>query len=895
MIAHSIDSLRQVFNRVRAFFHKEPLDQEVNAEMASHLELAIEENLQRGLPPEEARRQALIRFGGIEQAKEQQREVRGLPWLDVLLQDLRYTFRTLRRDHGFTIVAVLILALGIGANIVVFSVVNTILLRPLPFPNSHQLAWIAPPPQKCGMSCATYSADAYDEFRAQSHSYQDVTGYEAFTTADNLRLTGHGEPMPATGIEVIGNFFHVLGVEPAMGRLFTPEEALKGARPVALLTNAWWRRQFASDPAIVGKAIDLNGTPVTVVGVLPASFDFGAVFSPGAKTDLFVPLILDDERTWGNIVTLIGRLKPGITLGQAQAEALLVEPHLCWSEKQPASCGSYGVRGNSMQLHTLKDYVSGRLRRSLIVLWCAVGLILLIVCVNLSNLLLARAAARNKEFAMRTALGASRGRLIRQLLTESLVLSISGAIVGLGLAFAVIAWLAHQGSIALPLLSSIKVDGSALAWTILIAIVAAVFFGLAPGLRMSSGNLQEVLKDSGPGTSDGKKHERLRGALVISEVALACVLLIGAGLLMRSFIKVLDIDLGFQPDSAASIKIDYDDSAPTNEQRSARRSVIFQQIIERVSAIPGVEAAGIADFLPLGPNREWGTPVPKGKTYPPGSLPGPLVYVVTPGFVHAMGMRLHGRDFAWSDDLKSEHVVLINSSAARVFWPGEDPVGRLLADRDRNLRVIGVVDDIHADSVEAQPGWQIYYSALQEGPAAGQLVIRTTLPPAALSGSVLHTLRELNPSQPAAEFRPIRTIVDRAVSPRRFFVLLVTVFAEFGLLLATLGIYGVISYSVAQQTQEIGIRMALGATQARVLRGVIGKTMRLALIGIVLGSVASLVVAHWIASLLFGTEPTDPATFGAMIVIMAVVALIAGYIPARRAARIDPMVALRSN
>ncbi len=548
-----------------------------------------------------------------------------------------------------------------------------------------------------------------------------------------------------------------------------------------------------------------------------------------------------------------------------------------------------------MQLRTLKAYVSGRLRRSLIVLWCAVGLILLIVCVNLSNLLLARAAARNKEFAMRTALGASRGRLIRQLLTESLVLSISGAVLSLGLAFAVVAWLAHQGSIALPLLSSMKVDSSALAWTILIAIVAAVFFGLAPGLKMSGGNLQEVLKDTGPGTSDGKKHERLRGALVISEVAIACVLLIGAGLLMRSFIKVLDIDLGFQPDSAASIKIDYDDSAPTDEQRSARRGVIYQQIIERVSAIPGVEAAGIADFLPLGQNREWGTPVPKGKIYPPGSLPGPLVYVVTPGFVHAMGMRLHGRDFAWSDNPKSETVVLINSSAARFFWPGEDAVGKILINGDRTLRVIGVVDDIHADSVEGQPGWQIYYSVLQNGPASAQLVVRTTLPPATLSGSVLHALRELNPKQPAAEFRPIRTIVNRAVSPRRFFVLLVTIFAEFGLLLATLGIYGVISYSVAQQTQEIGIRMALGATQARVLRGVIGKTMRLAMIGIVLGSVASIVVAHWIASLLFGTAPTDPATFAAMILIMAVVALIAGYIPARRAARIDPMVALRSN
>ncbi len=887
-----IDSLRRALNRLRSFFRKDPLDRDLNAEMAAHLEFAIEENLQRGMSPEEARRQAMIQFGGIDQAREQHRETRGLPTLDIFLQDLRYTLRTLRRDRAFTIVAVLILALGIGANIVVFSVVNTILLRPLPFSNPQELAWISPPPQTCGMSCMTYSADAYEEFRAQSRSYQDVTGYMAFSTADNLRLSGHGEPVPATGIEVISNFFQVLGVQPAMGRLFTPDEARHGASPVVLLTDHWWRRQFAADPAIVGKKIDLNGTPVTVVGVLPASFDFGAVFSPGAKVDAFTPENLDDERMWGNIVTMIGRLKPGVSVSQAAAEAKLIAPKLYFNVKYPQSLGQYK---DGVIPVPLKDYVSGRLRRSLVVLWCAVGLILLIVCVNLSNLLLARAASRTREFAMRTALGASRGRLVRQLLTESLVLSGTGAICGLALAYAAILWLAHQGSIALPLLSSIKVDGSALAWTVLIAVLAAVIFGLAPGLKMSSGNLQEALKDSGPGTSEGRKHERMRGALVVSEVALACVLLIGAGLLMRSFLKVLDIDLGFQPDQAASIKVDYDDNAPTEAASVAKRSVIFQQILERVHALPGVEAAGIADFLPLGQNRAWGTPVPKGKTYPEGSLPGPLVYVVTPGFVEAMGMRLRGRDFAWSDGPKSENVVLINSSAARFFWPDGNAIGQVLVSGKDELHVVGVVDDIHADSVEGQPGWQIYYPALQATPEGAQLVVRTSLPPAVLAGSVLHALRELNPKQPAAEFRPIRTIVDRAVSPRRFFVLLVSIFAEFGLILATLGIYGVISYSVAQQTQEIGIRMALGATQAHVLRGVMQKTMILAITGIVLGTAASAIVGRWIASLLFGTAPTDPATFAGMILVMTAVALIAGYIPARRAARINPMVALRGN
>src|SRR6202165_2478082 len=377
--------------------------------------------------------------------------------LDIFLQDLKYTLRTLSRDRGFTLVAVFILALAIGANIGVFSVVNTLLLRPLPFPDSHELVWIAPPPTDCGLSCATYSADAYEEFREQSRVYQDVTGYEAFTTPDNLRLTGRGEPEPATGIEVIGNFFQVLGVQPAMGRLFTPDEA-RGTMPVALLTNAYWRRQFAADPAIVGKAIELNGTshdtgPVTVVGVLPASFDFGAVFSPGAKVDLFIPLNLDTERNWGNITTLLGRLKPGVTLAHALDDAKRVAPNIYQSVRFPETLGQY--KGALIPV-PLKDYVTGKLRRSLIALWCAVGAILLIAGVNLSNLLLARAAARSKEFAVRAAFGASRGRIVRQLLMESLVLSSAGAAFGLGLAVILIAWLAHQGSVALPRLITLR-------------------------------------------------------------------------------------------------------------------------------------------------------------------------------------------------------------------------------------------------------------------------------------------------------------------------------------------------------------------------------------------------------------------------------------------------------
>jgi predicted permease len=383
--------------------------------------------------------------------------------------------------------------------------------------------------------------------------------------------------------------------------------------------------------------------------------------------------------------------------------------------------------------------------------------------------------------------------------------------------------------------------------------------------------------------------------LVVSEIALACVLLVSAGLLLRSFLKVLDVDLGFQPDLAASIKVDYDDTAASADASVAKRSAIFQQILARVSALPGVEAAGMADFLPLGPNRSWDVPVPQGKTFAPGELPEPLVYVITPGFIRAMGIRLQGRDFTWADGPQSERVVMINASAARIYWPGEDAVGKVLMRDKEEDHVVGVVDDVHQENVEGGPGSQIYYPALQQQPEGAQLVIRSGMPPAALASSVLHALRVLNPNQPAAEFRPIRAIVDRAVSPRRFFMILVAAFAGLGLLLATLGIYGVISYSVTRQTPEIGIRIALGASTGQVQRQILGGTLRLALAGMMLGTLAALAVARVIASLLFATSPWDLPTFLGMALALLLVAMISGYIPARRASSINPMDSLRSN
>jgi len=895
------------YRRIHAYFHKRPLDAELDAELAAHLELATEEYIERGLSPDEARRAALVSLGGVQQAKERQRETRGLMALDILLQDLRYTFRTLGRDRSFTAVAILILALAIGANIAVFSVVNTLLLRPLPFPDAQQLVWIAPPPQKCGLSCATYSTDAYDEFREYSRSYQDVTGYFAFSSPGNLSLSLGAAPIPATSIDVIANFFKVLGVRPALGRIFNADDARDGAPPVIVLTNAWWRTQFNADPDIIGKAYDINGRQTTVIGVLPASFDFGAVFAPGTRVDAITPLDLyGPPRDWGNIVTLIGRLKPGVTLTQAREDARFAAPHMCWNNKYPRSCGDYAKDG--VIPVSLKSYVSGRLRRSLIVLWSAVGVILLIACVNLSNLLLARASARGKEFAVRGALGAGRVRIVGQLLTESLVLSGAGALLGLGLALLMVYWLAHQGAIALPLLSTLGIDGPALAWTVLIAVLAAVLFGLAPGLRMAAGKLHEALKESGPGAGQSRKHERVRSVLVVTEMALACMLLAGAGLLLRSFLRVLDIDLGFLPEHAFAIKVDYQDAAAGSNTNTPatrlaieqRRTAYYQQVLSRVGAIPGVEATGISDYLPLGQNRAWGTPWPKGIPRPDKVPAGPLVYVVTPGYLRAMGTGLRGRDFTWDDGPQTQGVVIINDSYARFLalfahWPHNDPLGQTISNQGQDLRIIGIAADVHEESTEGETGWQIYYPETQAGPEGAELIVRSTLPPSALAHSVLLTLRALNPNQTAAEFVPIQTLVDHANSPRRFFMLLVAAFATLGLLLAALGIYGVISYSVTRQTQEIGIRMALGAGAGSVQRLVLGETLRLAVAGVLLGTVAALGVARLIASLLFDTSPWDTATYLGVALAVIGVAALSGYLPARRASQIDPMTALRSN
>jgi predicted permease len=865
---------------------------DIKAELRFHIESKTDELICLGWRPEAAREEAEHQFGNIlaiqhigERIGEKMERRRRLQdyWSECL-QDVRYTFRNLGRNRSFAAVAILILALGIGANVAVFSVVNTILLRPLPFPEAQQLVWLAGNKGEGGLSEQTYTVDAYEEFQRHNQSFQAVTSYQTFFNSIQYKLTGKGEPKEVVGIEVAENFFPTLGVEPILGRNFSTVECVKGGRPAVLLSNFFWKRQFAADPAILGKAITINGAPVTVVGVLPASFDFGSVFSPGMKVDFFVPAVMDFWRTWGNTLAIVGRLKPGITVAQAQDESNRLFPQIKLAH--PKWYNDY-----KSTLTGLKDHVSGKLRRSLVVLWSAVGLILVIVCVNLSNLQLGRAATRNKEFAMRRALGAGRGRLIRQLLTESLVLSLAGAALGLGIAYAITFYLAHQGSITLPLLTTIRVDGAALAWTLLIALCVGVLFGIAPAFKMSGSNLQDALKDNAAGMGAGRRHERFRATLVISEVALACVLLVGSGLLLRSFLRVLDVDLGFQPSHAAALKVDYDDGGSR-----AKRGPILEEMQRRVRALPGIESAGFTDMLPLDRNRSWGLEA-IGRPYPRDVNDTAFVYVISPGYIPTIGMRLReGRDFDWHDTSDSQHVIIINEAAARREWPGQDPLGHMAYGVGQGpARVVGIIADVRESTLEEASSVQVYAPLTQADPEGAELVVRTKLAPEALASSVMGTLRSLNPGQPATEFRPLQFLVDHSVSPRRFFVLLVTIFATLGVLLAALGIYGVISYSVTQKTQEIGVRMALGASMARVQREVLFNTLRLAIGGIVLGTAASLGAARLIASLLFATSPWDLVTYIYMVFALLAVALLSGYLPARRASQIDPMVALRSN
>ncbi|MFL6463062.1 MAG: ADOP family duplicated permease [Bryobacteraceae bacterium] len=887
--------MREFLNRLASFFQRTRQDRELDAELQSHLAFAIDEQIARGLSPEEARRQAMIRFGGWETAKEIHRETRSLPFLECLLQDLHYALRAMRREPGFTAFAILVVALGIGASTTIFSVLSTVLVRPLPFHDPERLAWVANAPPEEGLSSQTLQVLPYLSFKERNHSFSDMAAYFAFYGVGDSRLQVKGEIERLNALPVSQNFFPLLGVQPEIGRLFSAEECKWNGPKAVLLSHGLWERRFASDPHIVGRSLTLDDEPVHVIGVLPASFDFGSVFAPGTHMDLYFafPLTPETDR-WGNTISVVGRLKPGVSLARAQAEAtplgnrISSEPH----------------RGNNItpQLSPLQEHVSGRLRPALLVLAFAVGTVMLIVCANLSNLLLVRGAARQKEFAIRGALGADKERLIRQVLTESLLLSFCGAALGASLAFAGTRALARLTTFNIPLLADVRLDFGALLFTLVLAVVSGVVFGLVPALQVPKLRVNDALKDQHRGSTDSRRHAWIRSALVVSEIAFACVLMVGTGLLIHSFLRVLDVNLGFQPARAAAMRVDpsaqvlrVDPKSKTSSTEQA--NAYFNELLRRVRELPGVEAAGLTDALPLGRNRTWGAAA-QGVVYKRGEYPSAFVHVVTDGYLKAAGIPLKdGRDLSERDTAASEPVILINETLGRQLWPGQNPLGRLIdAGPGKARRVVGFVDDVRHLALEQASGAEMYFP-IRQVPDYGSvhLVVRSRLDESALSSSVRRVLLPLNPGLPKEQFHALQQVVDRAVSPRRFIVLLLSGFALFALVLASLGIYAVISYSVGQRTQEIGIRMALGASPGALQKTILLQTLLLAAAGLLLGTAAAATLTRALRGLLFGITPTDPVTFAGMLIVLTSVAAAAGYLPARRASRIDPMIALRAD
>lgn len=876
-------TIRELFAKLRSLVGGVGQDADFQEELQAHVEMAAAELMRQGHSAEEARRLALVRIGGAEQTRELQRDARGLPWLETLMQDTRQALRTLRRDAGFTTFAVLTVALGIGASSTVFNIVNALLLRPLPFRDAERLVWIVAGKGE-GLSAATAQVNNLLEFRAQSRSFEDIAGYFAFYGVGDSMMTGVGEPERLTRVPVTENFFPLLGVQPVLGRHFTRQECVDNGPRVALLSHGFWVRRFASDPAIVGRELTLNNQPVTVVGVLPASFDFATVFTPGSQTDLFVPFPLTPRTDrQGNTLALVGRLRPGVSVGQAQAEADVISKQI--REANP--------NRNQLEptLQVLSERVSGAMRFPMLVLSFAIGVVMLIVCANLSNLLLARSAGRTKEIAIRAALGAGRGRILRQLLTESLVLSLGAAMLGVVLAVFATEALTRIDSLSIPLLQEVRMDGAALGFTLLVAMVTGIAFGLAPAWRLSSPVLHSALKESTRGSTEGSGSAWIRRALVVSEVAFACMLVAAAGLLLRSFTRLLDVDMGFRPQSAVSIRIDPNRSYDTQEKRNG----YFDEALARVRNSPGVVAAGLTDSLPLRGSRTWGF-APKGREFRREDYPLGFVRVVSDGYFAAMGVALvAGRDFTPADTATSEKVIIVNEEIAKKMWPGEDALGKIMRTDRPDRRVIGVVRNVRHLALEKESGFEFYLPVRQTNDwGSAMLVVRGSRSAADLAAAVRGALTPLDATLAAAEYRTIQGLVDRAVSPRRFLLLLLAGFAGFALVLAGLGIYAVVSYSVNQRRQEIGIRMALGASAGDVRREVLVQTLQLAGVGLGLGMAAAFVLGCVIEGLLYQVTPGDPMTFGAMLCILAGAAMLAGYLPARRASRMDPMEALRA-
>jgi putative ABC transport system permease protein len=805
-----------------------------------------------------------------------------------LEQDVRYGLRMLGKNPAFTAIAVVALALGIGANSAIFSVVDAVLLRPLPFKNPGQLVMLWENAAHLGFPKDTPSPANFLDWQKQTQSF---TGMAAMVER-SFNLTGVGEPERLEGRRVSANLFQLLGIPAQLGRTFVPEEDTPGTH-VILLSHSLWQRRFGSDPGVIGRAVTLDGKSYSVVGVMPP-----LVQMPGYENvndQLWVPIAFSPEEAaqrGNHFLEVIARLKREITLKQARAEMDTIAARL---EKQYPT---YNLRRGAVVV-PLHEQVVGEIKPALLILLGAVGFVLLIACANVANLLLARAAARQKEIALRLALGANRSRLTRQFLTESVLLAILGAGLGLLLAVAGIRILKTLTPVAVAQVGTVTINGTVLVFTLLIALVTGIAFGLVPAIQGSHFNLNDTLKESGRDSTGGSKGNRIRGLLVIGEVAVSFVLLIGAGLMINSFLHLRNLDPGFRSYHLLTMKLNLSDvKYPDRERRAA----FFDEVMRRVRELPGVQSVAVASNLPLTYNGDSmsisveGVPDP-----PPDQQPDVIYRAIGPGYFATMGIPMvRGHDFTDQDSGESRDVVIISEKTAQQFWPGQDPIGKRLKPGLSNSsspwrEVIGIVKDVRQNDFVASPKRQMYFSYRQlKNIAANALVVRTSIEPTSLAIPVRNAIWSVDKDQTVADIDTMDHILAQAVARQRFSMLLLGLFAALALLLASIGIYGVISYSVAQRTREIGIRIALGARRVDVLQMTVNQGLKLVGAGILVGIAAAFILTRVMATLLYGISATDPITFVGTSVVLLAVAILASYIPALRATKLDPIIALRA-
>jgi putative ABC transport system permease protein len=848
------------------------------------------------MTPEEARRQAMIKFGGVESIKEAYRDQRGLPWIETLWQDVRFGARQLRKNPGFTAIAVLTLALGIGVNTAIFSLINTALFRELPFPDAGRLAVVwAANPRKPGMDHVPLANADIADLRDHNKSFASVAAFMP-RSAD---LSDGGDPERIGGAGVTSGFFETLGVTPLLGRTLTADEEAFGGPPVALLSYGLWKSRFGGDPGLIGKAISIDGEKRTIIGILPPDFDFprGAEwpsFLPFAgRTEIWLPLALRDQNDnsgWSywqsqeRMLVMLGRLKPGVTQRQAQAEMDAVAARLAGDQPDTH-------KDTIFQVIPVREQLSGKLHTALLLLFAATGLLLIIACVNVANLLLARGVARQQEMAVRRALGAGRGRLACQLLTEGFLLAALASGCTLLMAQGCLKMFLALNPMPPSLLDQATIDPVVLGFSAFVALTTGAMFGVAPVLQTSRSNLQKSLHESGR-SMNGAARGNIRSWLVATEVALALVLLTTAGLMVRSFMRVLGVQTGFRSESVLAFDVGLPSARYGND---ASQIQFFQQLTERLEALPGVRTAGAISYLPLGGGENMGRFTIEGEA-PPSSGNEPFAERrwVTPGYFAVMGIPLRkGRVFTPQDSADNPKVVIINETLAKQGFNTRDPIGERLKAGGAVRTIVGIVSDVRSSSLESEVRPQFYLPNAQWAWGAMTIVLQTKGDPLALVSAARGVLKTLDPLVPAANLRTMKQVVSSASAPRRFNMALLVFFAVVALLLTMMGIYGVVAFLVGRRVREIGVRMALGAQRGEVLRLVLRQGMKPVCIGCGIGLLGSVAESRLLASQLYGVSASDPMTLVSIITLLVFASLLACWLPARRAARIDPMAALR--